>query len=93
MAEASSRLDRWLWCARIVKTRSLARDMIHAGHVRLNRRKVLKPGHEVKPGDVLTIAWAARVFVWRVTAIPQRRGSAAEARRIYEDVSAVSRKA
>jgi ribosome-associated heat shock protein Hsp15 len=87
MADAAPRLDRWLWCARIVRTRTLARDMILAGRVRLNRRKILKPGHEVRPGDVLTIAWAERVFVWRVTAIPQRRGSPAQARTIYEEVA------
>jgi ribosome-associated heat shock protein Hsp15 len=91
MADEATRLDRWLWCARIVRSRTLARQMIEKGHVRINRRKVLKPGHDVRPGDVLTIAWAERVFVWRVMAMPLRRGSPAEARKLYEVVAGDAR--
>ena len=90
MPEPVLRIDKWLWCARIVKTRALARELIASGHVRLNRRKVLKPGHDIRCGDVLTIAWSDHVYVWRVTAIPSRRGSASQARLIYEDLAAGS---
>ena len=66
--ESRQRLDKWLWFARIVKTREDSQSLIEAGHVRINRAKVTKPGHGVKPGDVLTIVLNARVRVLRVEA-------------------------
>jgi ribosome-associated heat shock protein Hsp15 len=77
------RLDKWLWFARVVKTREDAQRLIETGHVRLNRVKVVKPGHTVKPGDVLTIALNARVRVLEITALAPRRGDAASARLLY----------
>jgi ribosome-associated heat shock protein Hsp15 len=88
MPEHNGRLDKWLWCARIVRTRALARDMVALGIVRLNRRKVAKPAHEIKPGDVLTFVWADRLRVLRVNAIPSRRDRAAAARLLYEELTA-----
>ena len=49
------RIDRWLWCARFFKSRSAAADAVRAGHVRLNGNRV-KPAHDVKIGDALTIS-------------------------------------
>ncbi len=86
MAESNGRLDKWLWCARIVRTRKLAHDMVTAGVVRLNRAKVDKPGHEVRPGDVLTFVWGDRLRILKVLAIPQRRDQAASARLLYEEL-------
>lgn len=83
------RLDKWLWCARIVKTRPLAAGLVEAGHVRLNRTKVLKPAHDVGLGDVLTIVRGAHVLVLHVEGIAERRGPASAARLLYrEEVAA-----
>ncbi len=86
--ENRQRLDKWLWFARIVKTREDSQSLIEAGHVRINRVKVTKPGHGVKPGDVLTIVLNARVRVLRVETFAQRRGEAATARLLYAETTA-----
>jgi ribosome-associated heat shock protein Hsp15 len=87
MPEAGIRLDKFLWCARIVKTRGLARQMIEHGVVRLNRARIVKPGHDIHIGDILTFVWSERLHVWRVRALPRRRGTALEARLLYEEIS------
>jgi ribosome-associated heat shock protein Hsp15 len=87
MPETGIRLDKFLWCARIVKTRGLAREMVEQGVVRLNRTRIVKPGHDIHIGDILTFVWSERLHVWRVRALPKRRGSALEARLLYEDLS------
>lgn len=81
------RLDKWLWCARIVKTRPLAAGLVEQGQVRLNRVKILKPAHDVGPGDVLTISLGARVLVLKVEALAERRGPASTARLLYQDLA------
>jgi ribosome-associated heat shock protein Hsp15 len=86
MAEASIRLDKWLWHARAVRTRTLAQKLVAAGHVRINRDKTHDPARHVRHGDVLTIALDRRVLVWRVAAIGERRGGFAEAQALYEVV-------
>ena len=82
------RIDKWLFFARAVKSRSLAAKLVQAGHVRLNRDKIDQPAHAVKPGDVLTIRLERRVLVWRVLAAGTRRGPSEEARMLYEDLTA-----
>jgi ribosome-associated heat shock protein Hsp15 len=86
-AETRQRLDKWLWFARIARTRVAAAALVAAGQVRLNRVKMVKPGHDVGPGDTLTIAVAGRVRVLRVKALDQRRRSATEAIRLYDDLA------
>ena len=80
------RLDKWLWHARVVKTRSSAAALIEAGHVRLNGVRETAPGHAVKAGDVLTIALDRGVRVLKVLGFSERRGDAAAARVLYEDL-------
>jgi ribosome-associated heat shock protein Hsp15 len=80
------RLDKWLWHARVVKARSSAAALIEAGHVRLNGARETAPGHAVKAGDVLTIALDRSVRVLKVLGFSQRRGDAAAARVLYEDL-------
>jgi len=70
-----------------VKHRSRATALIVAGGVRLNHARVEKPGHGVKPGDILTLTLPGGPRVVRVVAEAQRRGPAAEARRLYEDLA------
>jgi ribosome-associated heat shock protein Hsp15 len=88
MPEAGIRLDKFLWCARIVKTRGLARQMVEQGVVRLNRARIVKPGYDIHIGDILTFVWSERLHIWRVRALPRRRGTALEARLLYEEISA-----
>ena len=49
------RIDKWLWHARVVRTRSDAAGLTEAGHVRLNGRRMTAPGHLVRAGDVVTL--------------------------------------
>lgn len=84
--QQSQRLDRWLWFARLVKSRTRAQALIEAGHVRVNRERVAAASQPVRPGDVLTITLEHAIKVWRVTALADRRGPADEARRLYIDL-------
>lgn len=81
------RIDQWLWFARIVKSRSEAQRLIAAGHVRINRTKIEKPGKDVAPGDVITAMVHDRPRVLRVLSPGWRRGPAAEALTLYEELS------
>jgi ribosome-associated heat shock protein Hsp15 len=79
-----SRLDKWLFCARLCRTRETAQDAIEAGKVRLNGTRVEKPGHAVRPGDVLTLALGGKVRAVKVQALAERRGPAGPAQALYE---------
>lgn len=85
------RLDKWLWCARVAKTRALCSKFVEKGGVRINRQPTDKPHFKLRPGDVLTFALGvpARgvVRVWRVVALGDRRGPATEARALFEDIA------
>lgn len=81
---SGARLDKWLFHARFYRTRPLAQAAASAGKVRLNGAKVDKPGHAIKPGDVVTLGHGAEVMAVRVLALAERRGPASEARNLYE---------
>jgi ribosome-associated heat shock protein Hsp15 len=81
------RIDKWLWHARFYRTRSSAQDAAQSGLVRLNGARVVKPGHAIKCGDVLTLPQGREVLAVRVVAFGERRGPAAEARALYEIVA------
>jgi ribosome-associated heat shock protein Hsp15 len=81
---SGARLDKWLFHARLYRTRPLAQAAASAGKVRLNGTRVDKPGHAIKPGDVLTLGRGAQIMAVRVVALAERRGSADEARNLYE---------
>jgi ribosome-associated heat shock protein Hsp15 len=85
---AAIRLDKWLWQARFCKSRALAARMVADGKVRLNAGRVLKPATPVRPGDGLSFAQGGRVRVIRILALGTRRGPAAEARLLYDDLDA-----
>jgi len=80
------RLDKWLWHARVVKARTSAADLVESGHVRINGVREISPGHAVKSGDVLTIALDRSVRVLKVIGFCERRGDAAAARVLYEEL-------
>jgi ribosome-associated heat shock protein Hsp15 len=81
------RLDKWLWHARVVKARSSAAELVASGHVRINGMRETSPGHGVKPGDVLTIALDRSVRVLKIVGFAERRGDAAAARVLYDELS------
>ena len=78
------RIDKWLWHARVVRTRADAAALAAAGSVRINGRRVDGPSRAVRPGDVVTVALDRTVRVLKVVAFAKRRGSAAEARVLWE---------
>jgi len=84
---ASQRLDRWLVLSRAVKSRTLAQRLIETGAVRVNSERTLAADRRIGAGDVLTMLLHDRLRVWRVLDPGQRRGPAAEAARLYEDIS------
>ncbi len=78
------RIDKWLWHARVVKTRADAAGLVAGGGVRLNGVRQTSPGHTVKAGDVLTIALDRTVLVLKVIGFSERRGNAVLARSLYQ---------
>jgi ribosome-associated heat shock protein Hsp15 len=81
------RIDKWLWFARVVKTRSLAQGLVEAGHVRLNGSRVTASSQLVRVEDVLTIGLEQSVRILKVRAFAERRGGAPEAQLLWEDLS------
>lgn len=81
------RIDKWLFFARVVKSRSLAAKLAVAGRARINRDKASQASDLVKPGDVLTITLDRRILIYKVLDAGVRRGPAEEARKLYEDMS------
>jgi ribosome-associated heat shock protein Hsp15 len=87
MREDRQRLDKWLWFARFAKTRTLAAKLVAEGFVRVNGERAENPAKALGVGDVLTIAARHVTAVVRVEALGERRGPAAEARRLYSEVA------
>lgn len=81
------RIDKWLWFARLAKSRSIAQKLVTGGKVRVNRDKIDASSRLVRPGDVLTIAFERQVRVIRILDPGTRRGPAPEAQRLYEDIT------
>ena len=81
------RLDKWLWFARFLKSRTLAAGLCAEGRVRIAGKVVSKASQAVKVGDVLTFPLHDHVRVIEVKALGVRRGPAEEARTLYEDLS------
>jgi ribosome-associated heat shock protein Hsp15 len=80
------RLDKFLWYARIVKSRSLAQQMAEEGRLRISGRVVDRAHCPVRVGDVLSFAQGGEVRVLKVETLPSRRGPPAEARALYSEV-------
>ena len=81
------RLDKWLWCARLAKTRSGAQRAIEAGKVRVNGARALKTSRSVQAGDVVTANLLGKLCVVRVLASAERRGPASLACSLYDDLT------
>jgi ribosome-associated heat shock protein Hsp15 len=86
LAADRQRIDKWLWHARVVRTRPAASGLAIAGRVRINGRRIDAAGRTVRPGDVVTVALDRCVRVLKVAGVAERRGSADAARGLYEDL-------
>lgn len=84
------RIDKWLWHARMVRTRTDAAALAAAGFVRLNGRRMTAAAHPVRVGDVVTLALDRSVRVLRVEGFCERRGAAPVARALYRDLTTSS---
>jgi ribosome-associated heat shock protein Hsp15 len=78
------RIDKWLWYARFFKTRSLAAQAVSGGKVHVNGERV-KPAHDVRVGDRLSIVINGADADFDVLGMPERRGPAPEARTHYAE--------
>jgi ribosome-associated heat shock protein Hsp15 len=86
-SDPRQRLDKWLWFARVIKSRTGAAKLIEDGHVRVNAVRADNPAKSIRPGDVLTIALDRQVRVLKVRATGERRGPYEEARTLFEDLT------
>jgi ribosome-associated heat shock protein Hsp15 len=80
------RIDRFLHCIRLAKSRTLAQAIVEQGYVRIDGKRVDKPSEEVRIGNIVALPIGNRVRVLRVLALPERRGPASEARACYEEL-------
>ena len=85
------RIDRWLWHARIVRTRDAAAALTGAGYVRVNGARIDAPGRYVRAGDVITVSLDRTVRVLKVRGFAERRGPASTGQWLYEDLTGKGR--
>jgi ribosome-associated heat shock protein Hsp15 len=81
------RVDKWLWHARIVRTRSAAAVLVTRGHVRVNGERTTSPSRLVRPGDVVTVALDRSVRLLKVLAITERRGPPGSTAALFETLN------
>ena len=84
---ARQRIDKWLFFARIAKSRTLAQEWVAGGHVSVNGEKLRRPSAEVRIGDRLEVLAERRTYILVVRAAASRRGPYEEARLLYDDES------
>ncbi len=89
MSDKPIRLDKWLWFARVVKSRTLAQKIIRSGKIRVNREKIVNQAKLIIIEDVLTITLERRILVLKVLEYGNRRGPYVEARKLYQDMTPV----
>ncbi|MED5227545.1 MAG: RNA-binding S4 domain-containing protein [Pseudomonadota bacterium] len=84
------RLDKWLWCGRFFKSRSLATKLLGSGKLRLSGKVITKSNQLVRPNDILTFPQGHLIRVIKVLFLAERRGPAKEAELLFEDLSPVT---
>ena len=85
--QARQRIDKWLFFARLRKSRSLAAKSVEAGDVTVNARPVRQPSFALKPGDIVVLSLDRHDIVVRVLLPGDRRGPFEEARLLYDDLT------
>ena len=81
------RIDRYLHCIRLVKSRTIAQSLLAEGRVRIDGKRVEKSSEEVRVGSIVALPLNDRVRVLRVLSLPDRRGPPAAARCCYEELA------
>jgi ribosome-associated heat shock protein Hsp15 len=81
------RIDRWLWHARLARTRGAAAALASRGCVRVNGARIDAPSRMVRAGDVITVALARTVRVLKVRGFAERRGPAETDQVLYEELA------
>jgi ribosome-associated heat shock protein Hsp15 len=81
------RLDKWLWCARFLKSRADCARLIAEGSFRINRQPTDKPHAKLRPGDIITMPLRGDIRVIEVLALAARRGPAPEALGLYREIA------
>ena len=81
-----ARVDKWLWAARIYKTRSLAADACKNSRVTINGVNV-KPSHTIKVGEVISVKKSPVVYSFRVLKCIEQRVGAKPLPEVYENVT------
>lgn len=84
---ARQRIDKWLFFARLRKSRSLAAKAVETGDVGINGVKIRQPSHMVRPGDVVVLSLDRNDMVVKVLHPGERRGPYEEARLLYQDMT------
>jgi ribosome-associated heat shock protein Hsp15 len=85
LVEDRQRIDKWLWHARVVRTRSAAATLAASGHVRVNGQRIAAASRAVRIGDVITVGLDRTVRVLKVAAFAERRSGADQARLLFEE--------
>ena len=88
----NQRLDKWLWCGRFFKSRSLATKLLSAGKLRMSGKVVTKSSQLVRANDILTFPQGYLIRVVKVLSLAYRRGPAKEAELLFEDLSSTNTK-
>jgi ribosome-associated heat shock protein Hsp15 len=81
------RIDRWLWHARLVRTRGDAAVLASSGHVRVNGARIRAASRLVRTGDVITVALERNVRVLKVRGFVDRRGPTEAGNILYDDLT------
>jgi len=81
------RIDRYLHCIRLLKSRTLAQSLIEEGHVRIDGKRVEKPSDDVRVGSIVALPLHGRVRILKVLSLPERRGPAPQARLCYQELA------
>ncbi len=80
------RIDKWLWAVRLFKTRSLASEACRTGKVKISGQ-VIKPSHDLKPGEVITLSFPPIVKTVKVAELISNRVSAKLVPGFMEDLT------
>lgn len=85
------RIDKWLWFARLARSRSAAQALCESRRLRIDGRVIDRSCARVRPGSIIAFADGDRVIAVRVEGIPERRGPFAEAQSFYTALLPASR--
>ncbi len=82
----TARIDKWLWAARVFKTRSLAADACKNNRVTINGVNV-KPSHTIKVGEIICVKKSPIIYSYKVLKCIEQRVGAKFIPEIYENVT------